>query len=90
MVSLGHLLFKIMSAKKRITRKEYFELLPEDVREEAIEAIRKYSHLTVEQAMAEHCDGSTSGTPLTSPFAWYKTDQGEDYWHEINERYFAK
>jgi hypothetical protein len=79
-----------MSAKKRITRKDYFELLPEDVREEAIEAIRKHSHLTVEAAMAEHCDGSGSGSPLTSVFYWSATEQGHDYWEEVNFNYFTE
>lgn len=65
------------------TRIEHLNILPLQKRLQAMENIRKHSHLHLKEAMNE-----ITVDPMTAVFIFDLTKQGHYYWMEINEKYF--
>lgn len=66
---------------KKYTIKQWFSLLPPDIRERAIANTKK--------AMLRFLDSSFSEA-IKGAFIWESSPEGHEYWQEISEKHWGK
>lgn len=75
---------------KRRTIREWFEILPEEIRELAIENAMEYNKLHDEargEAIIDVIKEDSLFEAITSSFVFSGTKQGHDYWSKIRNEY---